>query len=536
MPPTRVLISGSPASSASWATSARASQVEVSRARSAAREQRAAGRPDDRAAGPAAARRRSAARAPAARAPRRRPRTAGPPGPRTRGGDVQRACPGSSAAPAGRTVSTTGRPADSPSRARAILAATVADGQRRGGDRSQPSPARPEPDCASATRSLLAPRVRSAPRATSRCSTRAGPSRAVRAEHGVVPGDHQRYPDDPARPAAPAPPALIAVRVHDVGARDAGPGRSAAAPPDPDLPSRWRGAVTAGQNTRTVWPAGHASAARCWPRAGRSPRCWRVSTCAIFMIDSTSTGAAAASAPRAGRAARARSSRSTPTKITVAEQRPARSRPASPPAGRRRPAAEPATAQAPAASDGRAGTPASIGRASAGRPAAGRTHAGPAASRRRRRRPCPPRSTPRCRHQPRQRHQSTETASTADDHHAPSRRGHQPGGARPVLGQQGPGGQPEQANPTTAGAKATIGQASAAVRPEPGPSTNTRATGTAVADQQRRAEPGRATITTGPVSASTAAYRSGTAARPRRPAGERSVCSSGAASTAYGSR
>ena len=48
--PTRVLISGSPASSASWATRARASQVEVSRARSAACQQRGQRRRDGRAA------------------------------------------------------------------------------------------------------------------------------------------------------------------------------------------------------------------------------------------------------------------------------------------------------------------------------------------------------------------------------------------------------------------------------------------------------------------------------------------------------
>ena len=43
---------------------------------------------------------------------------------------------------------------------------------------------------------------------------------------------------------------------------------------------------------------------------------------------------------------------------------------------------------------------------------------------------------------------------------------------------------PSRVKPTTAGAYATIGQASAAVRPDPGPRTNTRATGTAVATRR----------------------------------------------------
>src|SRR4029450_11539889 len=73
---------------------------------------------------------------------------------------------------------------------------------------------------------------------------------------------------------------------------------------------------------------------------------------------------------------------------------------------------------------------------------------------------------------------------------------------------------PSSVNPTTAGAKATIGQASAAVRSEPGPSTNTRATGTAVATN--KAAPSHAmTTVAGPVSESTRP----TSARPRSAAG-----------------
>ena len=78
------------------------------------------------------------------------------------------------------------------------------------------------------------------------------------------------------------------------------------------------------------------------------------------------------------------------------------------------------------------------------------------------------------------------------DHHQPSRtRSSSPAARARCWASRVRVASPSRLNPTTAGAKATIGQASAAVRPEPGPSTNTRATGTAVADQQRGAEPGR---------------------------------------------
>src|SRR5512133_3076799 len=93
---------------------------------------------------------------------------------------------------------------------------------------------------------------------------------------------------------------------------------------------------------------------------------------------------------------------------------------------------------------------------------------------------------------------------------------------------------PSNVKPTTAGANATIGHANAWVRSEPGPNTNTRATGTAVATS--KAAPSQAiTTVAGPVSESTRM----TSARPCSAAAASRgnvSCSSGAANTAYGSR
>ena len=125
-----------------------------------------------------------------------------------------------------------------------------------------------------------------------------------------------------------------------------------------------------------------------------------------------------------------------------------------------------------------------------------------------------------------QRHGPAERARHADDHRAPPGDGHHTGVPGPVLGQQGARGQPEQRETDHRGAEEHDRPASAAVRPEPGPSTNTRATGTAVATSS--AAPNQAEIvTTGRNSASTPRTCTGIAVGRRGQPGK-GHCSSGA--------
>ena len=373
-----VLTSGSPASSASWATSARASQVEVSSARSAAsssepRSSRCPSRRD---------------RQPLGRDPGLQPRPLRPlphdqehqPGVRRYAGrDVQhqaevllRGQPGHGQHQ--RRLADRGR-AGPQRRSRARWPAGSA-GAATG---SQPGPPGPEP-------------------------RRLGHQVAAGAEREVGPAGHQPLqqpgrpaPDrpEPARRCARSPPAgtrasrvdrhrqragLVTVGVHHVGTAE--PGQVGQRPDVEDRrrsrgPRRSPPGRTPGPRARGP-PAGD----RCWPRAGRSRRCWRSAPVRSSLRSHLGLGARSGAVARAGRPA--------PAPPAAAHRRtppwrppPGRPRPRRPRAGRRRPAAEPAAAPAPPASMAPAAPPTSAGsaRRRLGRPG----RAGPAASRPRRR-------------------------------------------------------------------------------------------------------------------------------------------------------
>ena len=283
------------------------------------------------------------------------------------------------------TVSTIRSSGDSPSRARSSSRLTVATGSAgaaTGASRAHRAPSR----TASATRSLLAPSVRSAPRATSRCSSRAARSRAARAEHRVVPGDHQRCADELGHRQRIAG-RLEAVRVQHVGTGGAMQRRQRQ-----HLETKISKLLSAGRHLRAEDP--HLMAAV--PHPGGDAR--------HVAADPAGAGAEhlrdlhdQLTRPT-GRGRRAQSSASEPRLDETqhpdedhrAEQRRARSPRRLPRAGRRRRVVEPARAAPRTPRRRRAVRPASAG--PAGRPARWSRNDGPGSSRPRRRRPDRPTS------------------------------------------------------------------------------------------------------------------------------------------------
>ena len=189
MPPTRVLIRGSPASSASWATNARASQLEVSNAMSAAanRSEMSSRRPRSRT-GNAAAATRCSSLARSGPSPTMKKWTAGGFGGSF--GDVEHHV----------EVLLRCQPADGedhqvrvPHREASTELTAIGARRCQGGAATGPSRASGAPSrTASASRSLLAARVRSAIRATPACSNRPATAEAPVPSTALCQADDER--------------------------------------------------------------------------------------------------------------------------------------------------------------------------------------------------------------------------------------------------------------------------------------------------------------------------------------------------------
>ena len=367
-----------PASSASWATSARASQVEVSRARSAA-----SSRIRRRPAWPS---RRTGSRSVAIRRLQPRPLRPLPhheehqPGVRRYAGrDVEQQVRGSSAGRAGpRSAPATSR-GPRPSRARSAARGSVAAGSAGAATGASRALARPESGrlghqvAAGAERQL-------GPAGHHPLQQPRGPGGPAGTQHGVVPGHHQRAPGQPGHRERQRA-GLVAVSVHHVGTAQRGQGRAAAGRRAAGS-KPWAAAVTAGQNTRTACPRGRQPGTDAGHMPPDAP-VLAVSTSAIFIPIPRPLGGAVRRSRQSWATRPGAASRSAPAYTAVAATASADRRQRRPPTSPASASPWPAAAPAPPASTAAAAPP-SIGRVSPsrlGRPG----RAGPATSRPRRR-------------------------------------------------------------------------------------------------------------------------------------------------------